>query len=143
MKTSIDSLFVSKKSLYPLRENLVSSTFTQPGLKNATKYYFVVTAVNAGGEIAFSRKGFAIPRVAAPSVPTHIVVEPGNGTVTVEWKAVAGAFRYNLYWSETAGVKTATANKIADIKQKQSLTGLTHGKQYYSGIYAVNGGGDR
>ena len=123
-------------------KNLVSSTFTQPGLKNATKYYFVVTAVNAGGESAFSRKVFAIPRVAAPSVPTHIVVEPGNGTVTVEWKAVAGATRYNLYWSEKAGVKTATANKIADIKQKQSLSGLTNGTQYYYLITAENAGGE-
>ncbi len=123
-------------------KNLVSSTFTQPELKNAKKYYFVVTAVNAGGESAFSRKVFAIPRVAAPSVPTNIVVEPGNGMVTVEWKAVAGATHYNLYWSSKAGVKTVTANKIADIKQKQSFTGLTNGTQYFYVITAENAGGE-
>ena len=123
-------------------KNLVSSTFTQLELKNAKKYYFVVTAVNAGGESAFSRKVFAIPRVAAPSVPTNIVIEPGNGKVTIEWKAVAGATRYNLYWSVKAGVKAATAKKVADIKQKQSLSGLINGTQYFYVITAENAGGE-
>ena len=79
---------------------------------------------------------------SVPATPTELTATVGNKQVTLEWKEVAGASSYNLYWSNTQGVSPATGKKIADVLSPSMHTGLTNGTTYYYVITAVNAHGE-
>ena len=120
----------------------VASPYTQTGLTNGTTYYYVVTAVTAGGESAASNQASATPQVPAPSAPTGVSAISGNAQVTVSWTAVSGATSYNLYWSTTSGVTPSTGTKITGVASPYTQTGLTNGTTYYYVVTAVTAGGE-
>ncbi len=114
------------------------------GLTNGTAYYFVVTAVNAGGESAISSEVGATPQVPAPGAPTGISVTGGVSQATVSWTAVAGAASYNIYYDTASGV-IPTGDKVTKITGATSgyaVTGLLNGTRYYFVVSAVNAGGE-
>jgi alpha-tubulin suppressor-like RCC1 family protein/fibronectin type 3 domain-containing protein len=120
----------------------VTSPFTHIGLLNGTTYYYVVTAVSAGGESAESAQVGATPQVPAPAGPGGVSASPGNQQVTVSWNAVTGATSYNLYWSTIAGVTKANGTKITNASSPFVHTGLANGTTYYYVVTAVNAGGE-
>jgi len=73
-----------------------------------------------------------------PSAPKDITATMGNRQVTLQWKEVAEASSYNLYWSNTQGVSPATGKKVANVLSPCMLTGLTNGSTYYYILTAVN-----
>jgi fibronectin type 3 domain-containing protein len=114
--------------------------FVQTGLDSGQTYYYVVTAVNAGGESALSTEASAS---LAPAAPTAVSAVSGNAQVTVDWNDdVFGATSYNLYWSTTAGVTKTTGTKVAGAKAPFVHTGLTNGTTYYYVITSVGAGGE-
>jgi fibronectin type 3 domain-containing protein len=66
----------------------------------------------------------------------------GANQVTVSWPVVSGATSYNIYWSKTSGVTTATGTKIAGATSSYVQTGLTAGTAYYYIVTAVNVSGE-
>ncbi len=109
----------------------VTSPYTQTGLTNGTTYYWIVTAVNAGGESGASSQASAIPKVPAPGAPTNVAAASGDGQASISWTAVSGATSYNLYWSTSTGVTSASGTKIKDVTSAYTQTGLTNGTTYY------------
>ena len=76
---------------------------------------------------------------------TTIVASPANldavadtQQITLSWEAATGAASYNLYWSNTTGVTTASGTKIASVTSPYTHTGLTYGQTYYYVATAVN-----
>ena len=127
----------------------VVSPYEVTGLANGTSVYFVVTAVNAGGESAVSSEKAATPAAApqAPGSPTgRTVTSTVAGQVTVAWTAVAGATSYNVYY--LAGNTIPTNAAVLASTPKSSATpslivnGLTSGTVYNFLITAVNAGGE-
>ncbi len=112
------------------------------GLANGTAYYFVVTAVNAGGESAVSSEVSVTPQVPAPGVPTGISATGGNGQAAVSWAAVSGASSYNVYYSTASGVTASNGTKVAGATSGGAITGLTNGVIHYFVVTAVNAGGE-
>ncbi|MBI5636445.1 MAG: fibronectin type III domain-containing protein [Nitrospinae bacterium] len=112
------------------------------GLTNGTAYYFVVTAVNAGGESAVSAEVGATPQVPIPGVPSGIGITAGNAQVVLGWTAIAGAASYNVYYRTAAGVTTANGTKVTTATSSCVITGLTNGTAYYFVVTAVNAGGE-
>jgi fibronectin type 3 domain-containing protein len=79
---------------------------------------------------------------SVPAAPAEMAATAGNKQVTLQWKEVAGASSYNLYWSNTQGVSPATGTKIANVLSPCMHTGLTNGTTYYYVITAVNSYGE-
>lgn len=124
-----------------------TNSYIQTGLTAATTYYYIVTAVNSAGESVASTQvsaatASAPPVSTVPVAPIGVSAVGGTNQTTVKWAAVSGATSYNLYWSKTAGVTTATGTKIAGVTTPAVLTGLTDATAYYYIVTAVNSSGE-
>ena len=124
---------------------ITNPNYVQMGLTNGTTYYYVVTAVDSGGESPASNQASATPvaPVVAPSAPTSLAATAGNAQVSLTWAASAGATSYNLYWSTTTGVTPANGTKIAGITNPAYVqTGLANGTTYFYVVTAVDSAGE-
>ncbi len=119
----------------------VSSPYTHTSLANGTTYYYVITAVNSVGESASSVEVSGTPAIPPPNAPSLKSVIPGNQQTLLSWNPVAGATRYNLYWSTTSG-KAASGTKITNVTSPYQHTGLTNGSTYYYVLTAVSAAGE-
>lgn len=120
-----------------------------PGLTNGTPYFFVVTAVNAGGESSVSSEKTATPAAAPqpPASPNGRVIDNSvSGQITVTWNAVPGATSYNIYHLQASSVPTK-AEVLASAPSTSAtasvtVTGLSSGATYYVLITAENAAGE-
>src|SRR5438034_305768 len=64
------------------------TTYTDTGLANGQRYYYVVTAINAIGEGPPSSEVSAKP-ATVPGSPGNLQAIPGNGNVTIQWSGAA------------------------------------------------------
>lgn len=126
----------------------VTSPAVQTGLTDNTTYYYVVTAQNSAGEsaasvqVAASTLAANAPPPSVAAAPTGINATGGDTQVTLSWAAVTGASSYNVYWSTTSGVTTATGMRIAGVSSPYVQTGLGAGTTYFYIVTAVNGAGE-
>jgi fibronectin type 3 domain-containing protein len=118
-----------------------SNSFTDTGRTNGTKYFYVVSAVNSGGESANSAEVSATPvaPAAPPATPSGLQATAGNAQVSLMWTASSGATSYHVKRSTTSGAETQisapTSNSFTD-------TGLTNGTKYFYVVSAVNSTGE-
>ena len=87
--------------------------------------------------------GGALPPAAtAPATPTGLSAVGGSGQMTLSWNSVGNATSYNLYFSTTSGVTTASGTKIASTSSPYVQTGLSAGTGYFYIVTAVNSAGE-
>jgi fibronectin type 3 domain-containing protein len=114
-------------------------SWTDMGVTNGTKYFYVVSAYNSAGQSANSAEVSATPVLPAPAVPTGLSATAGNAQVSLSWNASSGATSYHVKRSTTSGGETQisapTSNSFSD-------TGLTNGTKYFYVVSAVNSGGE-
>src|SRR5271167_1378930 len=119
-----------------------STSYTDSGLTNGTKYYYVVSAANSGGESANSSEVSATPvaPVTAPATPTGLQATGGNAQVSLSWIASTGAANYNVKRSTTNGGPYSTAVASPTATNYTDMT-VTNGTTYYYVVSAVNTAG--
>jgi len=61
-----------------------------------------------------------------------------DGSVTLSWTTVSGATEYRIYWSQSAGVDSASAYETTSASM-WTHTALTNDTQYYYRVSATNG----
>src|SRR6202789_1669256 len=73
-----------------------STSFTDTTVTNGTKYFYVVSAVNANGESANSNEVSATPTApaTAPATPTGLQATGGNAQISLTWNASTGPTSY-------------------------------------------------
>ncbi|MDR3709347.1 MAG: protease pro-enzyme activation domain-containing protein [Capsulimonadaceae bacterium] len=120
-------------------ETSATTSYTWTGLTNGTTYYFVVTAVCAGGASTNSNEASATP-TAPPSAPSNLTATAGTSGVTLTWSAASGATSYNIYRGTTAGGEGTAAIGVSTIT-KYSDTTAASGTTYYYKVCGVNAGG--
>ncbi|MGC1965316.1 MAG: glycoside hydrolase family 44 protein [Candidatus Acidiferrales bacterium] len=115
------------------------ASFTDTGLTNGTKYFYVVAAYNSAGSSANSAEASATPALPPPSAPAGLSAAAGNAQITLAWNTSAGATSYHVKRSTNSGaeiqISAPTTNSYTD-------TGLTNGTKYFYVVSAVNAGGE-
>jgi predicted phage tail protein len=115
--------------------------YTVPGLTNGTKYYFRILAHNGLGWSPASTVIGAVPRTS-PGALQSVTATPGNGTVTLTWKAPTsdgGApidyYRIQVFANGSLIVAPTTT------KLTYTANGLTNGISHLFRIDAHNAAG--
>jgi beta-lactamase superfamily II metal-dependent hydrolase/fibronectin type 3 domain-containing protein/DNA/RNA endonuclease YhcR with UshA esterase domain len=111
-----------------------TNSYDDTGVTNGTAYFYVVSAVGAGGEGADSSEVTATPLDA----PAGVTATPGNLHVALAWNAVAGATGYSVQRSTTSGAETQIATPGTN---SYDDTTVTNGTTYFYVIVATNANG--
>ena len=108
------------------------TSFTDSGLTNGTKYFYVVAASNSAGQSANSAEVSATPTLSAPATPAGLAAAAGNAQVTLTWTPSTGATTYHVKRSTVSGAETQiaapTSNTFTD-------TGVTNGTKYFYVVF--------
>jgi hypothetical protein len=119
-----------------------AASYTDTGLTNGTRYFYVVSAYNSAGQSANSSEVSATPMAPStpPAVPANLQATAGNAQVSLSWTASSGATSYHLKRSTTSGsgytqIAAPTATSYTD-------TGLTNGIAYFYVVSALNAAGE-
>lgn len=119
-----------------------AGTLSLTGIANGVKVD--VEGVFLNGILVASRieiEDATTPPTTVPSAPAVSAVG-GFNQVTLSWNGVNGATSYNIYWSTTPGVTTATGTKITGATSPYVHTGRTAATTYYYVVTAVNSVGE-
>jgi fibronectin type 3 domain-containing protein len=116
---------------------VTGTTYNNTGLSSGTTYYYVMSAVNGGGEGANSTQGSA---TTLASVPTGLTATAGNAQVTLNWAATTGAASYNVKRATVSGGPYTTIT--SPTTTSYTNTGLINGTTYYYVVSAVNSSGE-
>jgi len=129
-----------------IASNVTTPNYTDNSVSNGSIYYYVVSAVNSGGESANSTETVAAPTAPAPVVPPSApasltaVTGPGAKKITLNWSAAGGASSYVVSRStKTGGPYAVLATGVTSTSYQNS--GLASGATYYYVISASNSGG--
>jgi hypothetical protein len=119
-----------------------AANYTDTGLTNGTKYYYVISAYNSAGQSSNSSEVSVTPMAPAgpPAAPANLQATAGNAQVMLTWSASASATSYNVKRSTTSGgpyaiLSSPTVTNFTD-------TGLTNGTTYYYVVSALNSAGE-
>lgn len=131
-----------------------ASPLTHLGLQNGTPYYYVVTAIGAGGEGPVSQQVSATPRVPVPGAPRDLTVQlsPDTArTMVLAWLAPAipansaDILRYRIYRSTQPEIASNPA--AATLIEASTQTSYTDpvplgGVTYYYVVTAITVAGE-
>src|SRR5580692_1760511 len=127
---------------YSTLSSPTATTYTDSSVTNATKYFYVVSALNSAGESANSSEVSATPTApqTPPPTPANLVATPANAQVSLSWSASTGATSYNVKRSSVTGgpytkISSPTAVAYTD-------TSVTNGTKYFYVVSAVNAAGE-
>jgi len=121
------------------------TSYTDAGLTNSTKYFYVVSALNTAGESANSSEASGTPTLPAPApsvpaVPTALAATAGNQQVSLSWTASSGATSYHVKRASASGGPYTQVG--APTTASYTNTGLTNGTTYFYVVSALNATGE-
>jgi hypothetical protein len=122
---------------------LTATSWTDTSLVNGVRYYYVVTAVNAGGESPPSAEASATPGSAPadrPLPPTNVRTIAYATVIDVEWDPspspdVAGYNVYRKTGAEGSWILLNTAGVVLNTRYRDSS--VQSGQTYYYRVTAV------
>jgi len=115
----------------------LTNSFVDTNVLDGTNYYYVVSAVNAGGGSPVSGQASAAPLFSPPPVFQSVV--SNYNQISLTWSVSAGAVSYNVERSQTSGTNYQTIANTAATSYSDNT--VVNGTTYYYVIAAVNAGG--
>ena len=126
-----------------LSDTWISTGGTAPsttvmGLTNGQTYTFRVRAVNSAGASGASGSQSATPTTTEPEAPESLSATPGDGQVTLRWRAPTndGGEPITHYEYELDG--SGTWISTGSTATRHTVTGLNNGQTYTFRVRAVN-----
>jgi hypothetical protein len=111
-----------------------------PGLNKSTRYYWRVSAIDAGGEGPFSSA-----RNFSTYLPPPVLLSPADAAtgqsvpITFRWAGTEGAIRYHLQLATDAGFTTFIKNDTTITDTVRVVSGLGSGIWHYWRVSARSG----
>ena len=119
---------------------LLGTTYMDSSVRNGVTYYYVVSAVNSGGESAPTSEMAATP-MSPPPAPPGGQISPGSGEVALKWDPVSSADSYSIKRSTVpGGPYTTLASGVVETSYLDSA--VSNGAIYYYVVSAANVGGE-
>ena len=113
-------------------------SYTVTGLTNGQTYTFRVRAVNSAGPSAASGSRTATPTTTEPEAPESLSFTPGDGQVTLRWRAPTNdggvQITHYEYEQDGSGIWISTGGTATS----HTVTGLNNGQTYMFRVRAVN-----
>ena len=121
----------------------VGTSLVVPNLTNGITYWFDVRARNSAGYGPPSSRASASPFVplTIPSTPQNVVIDAGNGQLTVRWDAVIGASTYTVRRYATEATPVISQAYTPTTNNEIVITGLTNEVEYWFDVRARNSAG--
>src|SRR3954464_4823758 len=116
-----------------------TNSYDDTSTANGTTYFYVVSAINAGGEGANSSEVSATPQ-AAPLAPTGLTATPGDSHIALAWNASVGATTYTVARGTTPGGPYPTTVPGL-VTNSYDDTSAVNGTTYYYVVTATSGAG--
>ena len=128
----------------PSSPNPTTKRFTQQHGDNGTPYYYVVSAVNGGGESPDSAQVSATPQGLPPAPPTALTATPRPHTVGLRWtqSTTPGVTANNVYRRTDTGTYPATPTATFSTTTSYVDNGLSRRTTYCYVVTASSGGGE-
>ena len=123
---------------YTTIEQVSSLAYTDTGLVNGTRYYYVIVALNQGVEGPASLEVNAQPS-ASPASAQGLTAIAGDGRVYLSWAVGARATGYEVWRSISGAAWSKIAPNLSTLTYTD--TGLTNGALHEYYIVAFNAGG--
>ena len=76
--------------------------------------------------------------IVSTAEQASLMGDSATGQVTLTWDKVPNATSYNVYWSVSPGVNRHNGNRISNVKNPVTITGLKRGNTYYFVVTTVN-----
>jgi fibronectin type 3 domain-containing protein len=118
--------------------NVTGTGYVDNNVLAGGRYFYKVSAVNAGGEGPLSAEVSAIPTVARPAAPT-VTATGQQKNIKLSWDAVPGATAYRIYRSLSSGAEvlyvTLNGTNYVDKLVQSPFT-------YYYQVTAYNAAGE-
>ncbi len=129
---------------YEVVESSVTETeYTDTGLTNGDRYYYVVSAKSDASQSVNSDpvSAVAVPENGVPAIPTGLETSAGDGQVVLTWPSVSGADSYNIKrGSFESGEYEVIASEVPLTSYQDA--GVTNGETYDYVVSAVNENGE-
>jgi hypothetical protein len=113
----------------PVMTNVVVTTVKITNLTIGTPYYFLVKAEAYGSLSTASNEARATP--LPPPAPTGVQAKSGDGSVTLNWSAAAGAASYDVHMGTSAAGESSMPVVQGVSALTVTVTGLTNGTTYF------------
>ncbi len=119
------------------------------GLQNGQRYYYVVSAQNAGGESGLSQEVWTHPRVPAPGIITSLSAQASDGQVLIDFTPpdtvnTNATVTYNLYWTQALNTgeheERSPTEVISNVQPGYFFSNGedTNGRTYFFRLSAIN-----
>jgi fibronectin type 3 domain-containing protein len=117
------------------------TSYVDSSVKNGTKYFYVVSAVNPAGQSVNSAEVSAMPvaPTQVPAVPVGLVAIGGDGQVSLTWTTVSGATSYEIKRAATSGGPYAQISAPTVVSYLDKA--VTNGIKYFYVVSAINSAG--
>lgn len=122
-----------------IKSSVAETSYTDTGITNGEKYYYVVSAKNDTAKSANSQPISAAAEKAngVPAIPTGMKATSGDGRAALTWSAVSGADTYTIKRGAFNSGQYEVIARNVQLTGYQDM-GLTNGETYDYVISAVN-----
>ena len=127
------------------QSGIMVTSLALSNLSNGTRYYWRVSASNAGGASPNSGTRNFTTIVGAPTIPSLVAPSAGatgiSTTPTLSWNPAIGADSYNLQLSTSSSFGSLVVNRTGLTSTSSNITGLLSSTTYFWRVSATNAGG--